>query len=190
MSMSMSSSGRASISVPVRPATRAVATLESPPSPGTTILRRLPSRLLPRLSVPAACLAGKKKGAQDAKFSNPPPPGEEGSHGCRRYDRRYISGTGARNRRMLAIGVLATLVPGIAGFAIPPSAGRATALASSVLQIRTAIRPPGTLQAEGSNSGGGGGGDSSGGVAVGPRRKSWFPTKAQETVDYRNLEAW
>jgi len=94
------------------------------------------------------------------------------------------------NRRMLAVGVLAALVPGIAGFALPPSAGRATARASTVLQARTASRPPGTLYAEGSSGDGGGGGDSLGGVAGKPSRTSWFPTKAQETVDYRNLEAW
>eukprot|EP00903_Cladosiphon_okamuranus_P014407 g13375.t1 len=94
---------------------------------------------------------------------------------------------------MRSISILA-LLPGVSGFALPPAARRATAGENDVRQqakssaavARPSGRRPrgGRLFAVDSGSG-----RSGAGVAMEPRRKEWFPTKAQETVDYSNVEA-
>lgn len=88
---------------------------------------------------------------------------------------------------MRSISILA-LLPGVSGFALPPTARRATAGENDVRQAKSSPPPSGRAVGRGrlfadSSSG------SSGGVAVEPRRKTWFATKAQETVDYSNVEA-
>lgn len=86
---------------------------------------------------------------------------------------------------MRSISIFA-LLPGVSGFTLSPTARRATAGESDVRQPAVAppSRRPGRLFADSSNSA-----SASGGVAMEPRRKTWFPVKAQETVDYSNVEA-
>lgn len=87
---------------------------------------------------------------------------------------------------MRSLSVLA-LLPGVSGFTLHPTARRATAGENDVRQAKSSAPPsryPGGRLFADSSSGGSGGA-----VAEEPRRKTWFATKAQETVDYSNVEA-
>lgn len=94
---------------------------------------------------------------------------------------------------MRSISMLA-LLPGVSGFVLPPVAWRAIAGENDVRQAKSSAavaRPPSGSRARGGRlcAVDSGSGRSGAGLAMEPRRKEWFATKAQETVDYSNVEA-
>ena len=98
---------------------------------------------------------------------------------------------------MRSISLLA-LLPGVSGFALPPAARRSAAGENDGRQQQAKPSSVARPSSCGRRAGGGAGrlfsadsgsGRSGAGVAMEPRRKEWFATKAQETVDYSNVEA-